>query len=428
LVKNGGEYADTGIGKLYFKEDMVKKILCAIAAAFAMTTLFALDSPFFSGYAGIMGDITNDSSSTTFAPQMTTQAFFAGQFEFGGCFLLRSELSLKTDDILKNGLFKETDSKFKVNELSITFHQRSLSASHFISLFLGNYEPIGSDVFLQRQFGIKPITSLVTESWNGMCGSSVYPFYGMGGSYVVRFEQPFAVGLYAFANNDDTTSENVLNLDLRFACVLRNFSFDFSAGLAFPHEQSISETGEKVVLLIRTETLHAGFNMLLGNRYALSLFIQAGFSNLDLSPDDGSTLSIDSDNLYVFFEPRLATRQFTLNLSVFSIPQESIDDMLYLHDTLGANLCIVTDHLYLENTNFTFGIHTTLSFPSKSIMDAIEDYANILSWDRKLYVTPFTSMPLLNGELKSSVSVSCLDLASDWKSAIKATVGFKTQM
>lgn len=406
---------------------MVKKLLCTVAATLVMTALFALDSPFFSGYAGIMGDITNDSSSTDFDPKMTTQAFFAGQFEFGGSFLLRSELAFKTGDILEKGIFEETSSTFKVNELSITFHQSSVSASHFVSLFLGNYESIGSDIFLQRQFGIKPINSLVTEGWNSTSGASVYPFYGIGGSYVIRFEQPFAIGLYAFANKNEDTDENVFNIDLRFACVRRNFSFDFSAGFAFPHEQSISETGENVVLLIRTETLHAGFNMLLGNRYAFSVFLQAGFTNLDLSPDSSSSkFSIDSSDIYLFFEPRISTRQFSLNLAVFSMPQESIDDMIYLHDTLGANLCIVTDHLYLENTNFTFGIHTTLSFPDKSVMDAVEDYANILTWDRNLFVTPFTSMPLLNGQLKSSISVSCLDLATDWKSAIKATVGYKT--
>ena len=407
----------------------MKKILCFISALFTMTALFALDMPFFSGYTGILENIANDSTSTTFDPQMKTQAYFAGQLDFSGIFLLRGEFALKTADILEKGVFEDTDSKFRVNELSATFRHGSLSASHFFSLFLGNYESIGSDMFLQRQFGIKPITSQLTENWSGLCGSTLYPFYGLGGSYVIHFEQPFTIGAYAFANDDEDTNEKVFNADLRFACVLRSFALDFSAGLAFPHEQSITETGEKVVLLVRTETLHAGCNMLLGNRYAFSVFLQAGFSNLDVNPAESSKLTIDADNMYLFLEPRIATRQFNLNLSVFSVPQTTVDNMLYLHDPLGVNVTVYTDHLYIDNMNFMFGIHTTLSFPGKTFMDIIRDYSSMLSWDRNLFVTPYLSMPLLGGTLKGSMSVNCLDLnSSDWMSALYGTIGYKSQL
>ncbi|MFA6937671.1 MAG: hypothetical protein WCQ67_05520 [Treponema sp.] len=405
----------------------MKKVSCIILISLAVSTLFAMEMPFFSGYAGISGDITSDSSSSTLDPQMTTQAFFAGQFDINGNFFLRTELSLKTEDILNKGLFNYTTSQFRINELSMTYYAKSVASSHFFSLFLGNYESIGSDLFLQRQFGIKPITSNLTESWNGISGSSVYPFYGAGGSYVLHFEQPFALGIYAFACNNEDTDENVFNADIRFACAVRNFTLDFSAGFAFPHEQSISETGENVVLLIRTETLHAGMTMLIGNRYSTSLFVQAGFSNLDINPESSSKFKIASDDMYLFLEPRISTRKFDLNFSIFSIPQESVDEMIYLHDPLGANVCIFTDKLYIDNTTFTFGIHTTLSFPDKTFMDCVQDYANILTWDRNVYLTPFTSMPLFSGTLSGSVSVSCLDLTSNWMSAIKGCVGYKTQ-
>ena len=408
----------------------MKKILCILSAfLLPLSSLFAFDMPFFSGYTGILVNGANNNTSTTFDPQITTKSYFAGQLDFSGKFLLRGEFALKTADILEKGIFKDTDATFRVNELSATFRHGSLNASHFFSLFLGNYESIGSDMFLQRQFGIKPITSLVTENWSGLCGSTLYPFYGVGGSYVIHFEQPFAIGAYAFANNDDNTNEQVFNADVRFACVLRSFSLDFSAGLAFPHEQSISETGEKVVLLVRTETLHAGCNMLIGNRYAFSVFMQAGFSNLDIKPESGSTLTIGADNMYLFLEPRLSTRQFTINLAMFSIPQDTVDSMIFLHDPLGVNVTVYTDHLYIENTTFTFGIHTTLSFPDKTFMSIVSDYANMLSWNRNLFVTPYMNMPLLNGTFKASATVNCLGLAStSWLSAISATVGYKTQL
>jgi len=407
--------------------NIVKKIIGIFAAFFSSTLLFAVDLPFFSGYTGVIENISN-STSNTFAPTMKTDAFLSSQLDFGGVFLVRGEFALKTDDILAKGIFQDTAATFKVNEISATFRYGSLTSSHFFSLFLGNYESIGSDMFLQRQFGIKPITSPVTESWVGLCGATLYPFYGIGGSYVIHFEQPFAVGIYLFANNDEATDEQVFNTDLRFACVLRSFSVDFSAGLAFPHEQSISETGENVVLLVRTETLHAGCNMLIGNRFAFSVFMQAGVSNIDINPEKTSKLTINADDMYLFFEPRIATRLFTANLSAYSIPQESVDNMIYLHDPLGANVSIYTDHLYIENVNFTFGIHTTLSFPGKTFMDIVDDYANMLTWTRNLYVTPFLSIPLFSGTLKFSASANCLSIPDEGFSAFNGTIGYKAQL
>ena len=180
----------------------MKKLICAVTAALSLAALSALDFPYFSGFAGIMGNFSNDIETTKFAPELNGKMFFAGQFDFNGRFFIRSEISVNTEDIIETGIFENTGAQFKINELSFTFHQSAITTSHFVSLFMGNYEPIGSDVFLQRQFGISEISSFTTETWNGLCSSKLYPFYGIGGSYVMHFEQPVATGLYLYENED----------------------------------------------------------------------------------------------------------------------------------------------------------------------------------------------------------------------------------
>ena len=80
-----------------------------------------------------------------------------------------------------------TDSKFKIDEISVVFRSKGLNSTNYFSIFMGTYEPIGSDIFLRRQFGIQPIMSKITESWLGIAGSVIYPLFGMGIADVVHF-------------------------------------------------------------------------------------------------------------------------------------------------------------------------------------------------------------------------------------------------
>lgn len=410
----------------------MKKTFCTLFAAFLLTlTAAAAELPFFSGYAGILGNTSNKQDTKNFNPELNNKIFFAGQFDFDGKVFVRSELSVNTDNIFKTGLFKDTQASYKINELSFTWHQTSNSSSHFISGFIGNYEPIGSDVFLRRQFGIQSITSAATESFNGLCNSAVYPFYGLGGSYVIHFENPSALGLYVYANESEKIQQKFINTDLRFACGFSTLALDFSMGAAFPIEKEIAETGSDAILVVRTLTLHSGLTMLWGNRNRFSLFMQTGFSNLIYDPQAEKKFSINSDDMYLLVEPRFVTQYFSFNFSLYSIPQDCIDDMIFLHDTLGANLNFYNDHFAIQGINLTCGLLATFSLPEKNFMDAIDlikSPADFLEWEKNLYITPYTALPLLNGTLKGTISINALGIGKKGFGAVSASLGYKTQL
>lgn len=425
----------------------MKKFLLLFISLVFISPVFAI-MPFFTGYAGFLTDIGNDTNSKEdkiFDPEITAEAYFSGQLDFNGKLLLRGEFFIEADDLVDQNFFEEPTSEnafFRIEELSATYRLSSASSSHYFSAFLGNFQPIGSDIFLQQQFGIKPIASFFTESWHGLSGASVYPFYGAGLSYVLNPAFPWALGFFFYVNTqtEDETTTNILNSDVRFASVLSWLTADLSAGLSFPLENS-DDAGTEVILIVRKVQLHAGFDLLFGNKNTFSFFLQGGFNKFTLNPSrtNSSDNKLSFSDLYFIVEPRFALRQCNIDFSLFNIPSESADDMLYLKhivssdssitNLLGANLCIVTDNLYLGNVNFTFGIHTTFCFTDSVLADAISSPANILSWNKELYITPFTSVPVFGGEVKAEVSVGIFDLIS-WanvKNAFRASVGFRSQ-
>ncbi len=420
----------------------MKKILFALAAFIAGSSLFAFDMPFFSGYAGFLGDIAHDSASEDFDPEVKMESFFSGQLDFGGKFLLRGEFYIATEDLVDANIFEDSDSPnafFRIEEISATYKLSTLKSSHYFSLFLGSFEPIGSDIFLQRQFGIQPIGPRFTESWHGISGASVYPFFGTGLSYVYHPENSGALALYAYLNQQAEIEETrkIINTDIRLARLYPNLTLDLSAGLSFPLENK-DANGNEVVLLIQEVQLHAGFNILLGNRYTTSLFAQGGFSDFVLT----SSSSVKKDgisfsDIYFYLEPRFHLRKAQIHIAAFNIPRKSAEDMLYLKEIiksdqniknmLGVNICTVTDNLYIGNTNITFGIHSTLSITDANLKALKDDFKVIKDWNYEVFVTPFLAVPVLGGTLNGSVTINATDIAKDVHSALMGTVGFKTQ-
>ncbi|MBE6353424.1 hypothetical protein [Treponema sp.] len=419
----------------------MKRLLSILMAAFMTTAAFALDMPFFNGYAGLLGNMTGKKDADSYDPDIDIEAFFSGQLDFSGKFLARGEFYISSEDLLQNDLFEETTQNnaiFRIEELSATYKMSTTASSHYFSVFLGNFEPIGSDIFLQRQFGIQPVTSKLTASWHSLSGASVYPFYGSGISYVYHPESSGAFGLYFYMNKqtEEDETKNVMNLDLRLAKLFSNLTVDFSAGLGFPVENT-DENGNKVFLLVREIQLHAGMNFLLGNRYTTSFFMQGGFNKFVLSSDNETSHKITFADLYFLIEPRLTLRLFQLNIAAFNIPRESAEHMMYLKratdkdenitNLLGLNANVVTDHLYLGNTNFTFGIHSTLILTDSDFEALKDDPKVVLDWNYEIYVTPYVSMPVLGGTMNASLAASILDFKDDWKSAVDFSLGFKTR-
>lgn len=400
--------------------------VAALLFGTAVSSLYA--SPFFSGFAGIKDDITSDSDSSSYDPEMTAQAFFACQLDFTKNLLVRTELSVQTEDILASGLFKDTDAVFCIDELSMTYRKQIFNTSQYFSIFLGTYEPIGSDVFLQRQFGIKPISSRITENWLGLNGSVVYPFYGIGGSYIIHFDAaPIASGLYLYENKENDDDDSELNIDFRIASVTPYCTVDFAAGLGAPLQTKDGDTD--VILLINTLYLHTGINMLIGNIYTSSLFIQGGFANLPIRASESEN-KLESKDVYLIVEPRIVTREFQAHLTMFSFPQETADKMLFIDDTFGFNLNLFTDNLYIKNTNITFGFNTTLSFPDKNFLDLKDKLALFDDDGYDVRVSPYISFPVMSGTIHLMLQATLTDFTRNdsWTSGLKFNIGYKAQI
>ena len=399
----------------------MKKTFLTTAVLFLSAGLFAQAA--FSGYSG--GKInyaTNEAQTQEYDPDLTLQAFFQGQFNFSQNMWGRLEFSLDTADFISSELFHETMAAFKIDELSLTFKSNSDSDANYFSVFMGIYDPIGSDVFLQRYFGIQPIASKITESWLGIAGSVLYPHFGIGIADVKRLmSAPITLGGYAYINHEDDL-HYVFNTDFRFACVYRYFTFDFAGGVGLPI--SDNNKGQEAIAVIDKVLLHAGTTMLIGNNYTQGLFIQAGLFNIPVTKRNAITLS--PDDIYLLIEPRLLLENAHVNLSFFSLPQDTVDQLIFVDDTLGVNLNIYGDSFSLGANRFTLGTNFSLSFTDKTFLDLAKPL-ELIKGDYNITMTPYMSTNFLNGELHTQFSIKFMKFVNArWYDAFTADIGYTT--
>lgn len=378
---------------------------------------------FFSGFTGIKGDINFTNAENKFDPQLNLQSYFSGQFNFSTNIIFHSELSLKTSDILENSIFKESPAEFQIDELSLTFRSKGLNSTNYFNIFAGTFEPIGSDVFLRRHFGIKPVMSKICESWLGLAGSVIYPLFGVGISDTVHFSnQPIALGTYIYINKE-IDDFYVFNADLRFSGVYRFFIFDISGGIGTPLQYN---SNDESLLTINKIYWRTGLNMLIGNNYTTSLFIQAGISDVPFTKTE-KTFSLDPEKTYILIEPRFYTKQFNFNLTLFSLPQETVNDFIFINDTLGINANVYTNNLYLNNKMYLFGINTGISFPNKTFLDIL-DYKALLS-NNNIVVAPYIETGFYNGTIHSMLKIKMNEILKlNMGQAFSLSIGYKTQI
>lgn len=319
---------------------------------------------FFSGYAGGKLNFAANTESTQYDPDLTLQAFFAGQFNFTQNMWSHIEVSFDTEDLLSKSIFHETPTIFQIDELSWILRNNLNDGTNYFSVFMGTYDPVGSDVFLQRYFGIEPIGSKITNSYLGLAGSILYPHFGVGIADVIKFyNQPMAVGTYVYFNHEDK-DYFVLNTDLRFACVFRYFTCDIAGGLGAP----LTDKYDDLILAVDKLYWHMGATMLIGNNYTASLFIQAGLYNASFTGKQGS-FNLNPQDLYLLFEPRFVTKNFHMNFSFYSLPNNTIKKLLFVEDTMGVDVNIYNENVMIGSQPFTIGSHLSFSLKEKTLMD-----------------------------------------------------------
>ena len=396
-----------------------KTVLLMAAVLFFGTRAYSQTA--FSGYSGgKLNYSSNEQSGDEYDPDLSLQAFFQGQFNFSQNIWGHLEFSIDTKDILSKELFHKTDAWFKIDEISLIYKSKGESDANYLSLFMGTYDPIGSDIFLQRYFGIQPIASKITESWLGLAGSVLYPHFGIGIADVKRFmSAPIAIGGYVYINHEDIR-DYVLNADARFACVYRYFSFDIAGGLGIPLANN--SQGQESIATINKLYWHAGTTMLIGNNYTQSLFIQAGLFNVPFTKRNGTEVS--PDDIYLLFEPRILLDMAHVNLTIFSLPQDTVDQLMFVDDTLGLNLNIYGDAFSLNSNRFTLGTNFSVSFTDKTFMD-IAKPLELFSSNINVTLTPYMSTNFLSGDLHTQISVKLTKFGNKrWYDAFSADIGY----
>jgi len=380
--------------------------------------------PSYSGEAGVKAAVSSNPTSDYYDPQLTLQSFFASQIDFTSNTTVRAEFSIQTADIVESGIFNDTEAQFKIDELSVT---RQFLLDHFLnyfSFFAGTYEPIGSDIFLRRYFGIEPIDSMLTQSWLGLKGSSIHPFYGIGSSFVTRFDsKPIAAGLYVYVNHENTDKYE-LNTDLRFACSYDNFCLDLAAGTGAPLN-SENSAGEKAFLVIDELYLHAGLETMIGNRYSGGLFAEGGFENMLITRNNN--FSFSADDVYLLLEPRIVCGNVKINLSLFSFPEKTVENLFFIDDTLGLDLAVYSDTIAWKNRSLQAGFHTTLSFPGKNISDweAVLNNEYDKGNNPALKISPFVTLPFAGGSLQTMLQIIATNFSDSPENAVVVDLGYR---
>ena len=399
-----------------------KHIICLATALFLTTGLFATTS--FSGFAGGKLNYEADPEAEDFDPNLKLQAFFAGQFNFSQNLWSHMEFSIDTGDLLGSSIFHETDSKFQIDELSIITRIILSSCANYFSAFMGTYDPIGSDVFLQRYFNIKPIGSKITESYLGLAGSILYPHFGIGISDVLKlYNSPLAFGGYIYVNHEDD-DYYVLNGDLRTATVMSYFTWDFAFGAGIPLANKYR--GEDVIIAVEKLYWHAGTTMLLGNNFTNSLFFQAGIYNASFTAQKENSV-VAPEDVYLLIEPRLTFKNMHLNTSLYSLPPDTVKKLLLVEDTLGINLNFFSDNSLNGSDNLTIGSHLSFSAIDKTFMD-FQDLSNLGENGYNINITPYITSTFLSGELHFQATLRLMEFVRGHsEKAASIDLGYRTK-
>ena len=411
-----------------------KKItLSVILIIFLAITSKLSASTFFSGYAGGKINFGSNPTASKYDPDLTLQAFFAGQFNFSQNIWSHAELSIDTDDFIDTTIFNATTSLLQIDELSLIIRGLFDDGTNYFSAYMGTYDPIGSDVFLQRYFGIDPISSHLTESYLGLAGSILYPHFGFGISDIVKFyEKPLALGGYVYLNKEKQITDTstgvknekdiyVLNTDFRIASVLRYFTCDFAFGLGAP--LVTQQDYDDLIVAIDKLYWHFGATMLIGNNYTTSLFIQAGFNGAFQGKNSLSNPS--PEKLYILFEPRFIIKNLHLNFSLFSLPKDTVNKLLLLDDCLGLDVNIYNENISIGSMNFSVGTHGSLSVKNRTLLDLGQ--GDFFGDGLNINITPYISTEFLSGEMHAQVSIKLMEFKKSFGNAFSIDLGYRTK-
>lgn len=406
-----------------FNTGNFKKAFVLASAIFGASLLHA--TPSFSGVAagsiGVDGKIQLDNGDSDW--NLPIALFGAFQADFTEWFTTHAEIEIRARDFPLQDIFSGNEAVFKVHELSAIFSRRAITSTHYFSIYFGSYEALGTDTFLMRQFGIEQISSHLAKSVTNISGVPLYSSTGGGISYIARLDKaPVANGCYIYLNNQND-GKLALNLDYRLAVATDIFTMDFIAGLGSMVRDK-GEHDDEYIIAIKTLTLHTGLNMFLGNKYTHGLLLQAGLNNLVLNGKN--SLKIDDSDISFFIEPRIRAKKLGVNVSAYALSQESVDDLLYLTDRLGAAATLYFDDIETKRFPILLGVHLIGSIADMGITDLFGG-ENLDGMKFNVFLTPYIEIPFSkNSNFETMLQIGMLDVASSSRALnFKVVAGYR---
>lgn len=390
------------------------------AAIFAACSYLSA-APSFSGSIGgsAGGDLNVPLNGDKAQGTIPLAAYAAAQVNLTNWAIARGEIAAWASNLAFNDIFADSDANVRLNELSLVLQRRAFTATNYFSVFLGAYEPIGSDAFLMRHFGIEPISSRLAKSYTSLAGSPIRDSKGAGASYIVNFDKaPIATGAsFYFSKNKD--NDWAINLDARFALATNLATLDFLVGVGSPLQDTYKN--KDVVLVIDTITLHGGINFLAGSKYTHGLLIQAGLEDIVVKGSNGS--GFNGDEIRFLFEPRLMFNTFNFTLTAYSFSEKSVKELAYLRDPLGACFTFYKDNIEGKRGDISVGIHSIFSLKGITISDIVQS-KNLGNAIYNAYITPYIEIPLSGiASIETIAQVGVLDLTGNQTLAFRLTLG-----
>ena len=135
-----------------------------------------------------------------------------------------------------------------------------------------------------------------------------------------------------------------------------------------------------------------------------------------------------ADDVYLLVEPRFFKNNTHFNISIFSLPEDTVKNFLFIDDTLGVDLNLYTNAISYNENIWTFGAHTSVTFVDKSFMD-IKNYKKITENGFNINLTPYFSRNFLSGELHGQIKIKVMNFATGkWYNAFNTAIGYKTRL
>lgn len=401
----------------------MRRIKFLFFAAFLAAAPLAHAVPSFSGaVGGCVGlgfDVQTKNMDSSFRAPLA--GFAAVQANFTDWCLARGELSVDASNFEFNDIFSSSIAAINLNELSLVFIRRSVSATTFFTGYMGSYEQLGCDTFMTRQFGTAPVCSHLSKSATNLSDGSILANRGAGLSFMVNFDKaPIATGAYIYAGknkNDDWT----LNFDGRFAVSTNLLSVDAVFGIGSPIQDKYNNND--VVLMIDTITLKGGASVLLGSKFTHSLLLQVGVKDISVRGKNAGVTIGDEINFLV--EPRIKFKKFRLHFTVFNYDSESLQKLLYLPEEMGLAVSFIRDEIDIKNYSISGGINLIGTLGNMKLLKAFEK--NIFDTATfNAYVSPYVIVPVgASANIEGMMQFGVKDISHDLIVDFKLIVGAK---